>query len=273
MMLGSCFAANVGEKLRAEGYDVCVNPFGTLFNPVSIRNSISRLANPRPFTEEECVMMGAGADKWCSWSHYTLFARPAKEDFLRNANEALEQAASFYRKCDTLVLTFGTAWCFRHLSDGVTVSNCLKRPAREFERYLLNVKQIAELYRDIDKNMILTVSPIRHLADGLHGNQLSKSTLLLACDEIVAAGQKSAPGDCGAGQSFAGSLAESDRQPFAGSLAESDRQPRRAYFPAYEIMMDELRDYRFYASDGVHPSEEAVAIIADRFLNDFLPKF
>lgn len=250
MVLGSCFAAGMGERLAAKGYDVCINPFGTLFNPVSIRRSIDRLADPQPFTESDCIQMGAGSDLWCSFSYYTKFARPTKEEFLANANAALEQAADFFHHATHLIITFGTAYCFRHKERDTIVSNCLKRPAAEFERFRLTVDQIAELFSGVpaleDKHIIFTVSPIRHLADGADGNQLSKATLLLATEKIIAA--------------------HNDGQ---GPNSVLSQPPRWAYFPAYEIMLDELRDYRWYAGDGVHPSDIAAEIIFDRFEKDF----
>jgi len=247
LILGSCFAANVGARLEEEGFNVMVNPFGTLFNPVSIHNSLLRLHSGQPFTPEECVQMGAGSELWCSFSHYTRFARETPEEFLRVANDTLRQASTFFRSCNKVIITFGTAFCFRHIARNVVVSNCLKRPAREFERFRLSVGEIVSLWGDLGevlrseeasadegaagcKDVIFTVSPIRHLADTMHGNQLSKSILLMAIDEII-------------------------RQ-----------NSHCSYFPSYEIMIDELRDYSWYAEDKVHPSEEAVRLIGDRFL-------
>lgn len=247
MLLGSCFSANIGEKMREAGLDVTVNPFGTIFNPASIIASLHRLENPVPFTEEDCVMMGAGANLWCSFSHYTKFARATKEEFLAGANAALEEAAARWRECGRVILTFGTAWCFRHNATAETdpllsslfpgrpriVSNCLKRPGGEYSHELLKVGEIVEMYRDLvagcGKEVIFTVSPIRHLSDGPHANQLSKATLLLAQDEIIRGSS-----NC-------------------------------RYFPAYEIVLDELRDYSWYAADKVHPGPEAVDRIWSAF--------
>jgi len=249
LVLGSCFASNVGQRLKAEGFDVMVNPFGTLFNPVSIHSSLLRLRSGEPFTPEECVQMGAGSQLWCSFSHYTRFAHETPEEFLEFANGALREASTFFQSCNKLIITFGTAFCFRHIARNVVVSNCLKRPAREFERFRLNVEEIVRLWEDLgvlfgserfrdpmglrDREVVFTVSPIRHLADTMHGNQLSKSTLLMAIDEIV---------------------------------NRADNSLKCSYFPSYEIMLDELRDYRWYAEDKVHPSEEAIRVIGDRFL-------
>jgi hypothetical protein len=162
---------------------------------------------------------------------------------------ALEEAAEHFRKCNKVIITLGTSWCFRHLERDFIVSNCLKRPAAEFRRERLTVQETsAALQRIIDlcaaraaedpgfapKQFIFTVSPIRHFKDGAHGNQISKSTLLLGIEEVV-----------------------------SGLSAD--------YFPAYEIVMDELRDYRFYAEDMCHPSSQTVDYLRERFLAWALP--
>lgn len=233
MVLGSCFADNIGMKLLSGGFCACVNPFGTLYNPVSVARSIERLRLGVPFSGPDCRMMGAGAGLYCSFAHHTSFARPAEEEFLDNANSSLRQASLFYQSANRIIVTLGTSWCYRFKETGETVSNCLKRPASEFERYLLGVADVVSTLESVlenGKKYIFTVSPIRHLKDTAHGNQLSKSALLLALDDICA------------------------RHP---DICE--------YFPSYEIMMDELRDYRFYAEDMVHPSETAVGYLWERF--------
>ncbi|MBO4455058.1 MAG: GSCFA domain-containing protein [Bacteroidales bacterium] len=228
VLLGSCFADSIGEKMAAAGFDVMVNPFGTLYNPASIEQAVQRLDSGKPFGLEDCVQMGAGAGRICSFWHHTSFARATAEEFLSNANAKLQQASEFWKSANRLVLTLGTSFVWRH--DGRIVANCLKRPAGEFTREMLTVEQSSECLRGIasahpEKKILLTVSPIRHLGDGAHANALSKARLLLAADTIAA-----------------------------------------EYFPAYEIMMDELRDYRFYADDLVHPSPAAVSYIWERFL-------
>ena len=251
MMLGSCFSENIGVQLKNFGFDVCVNPFGVLYNPVSILNSVERMLLNRQFRLEDCVQIGAGDTRFCSFSHHTSFAREDAEAFIAEANAALEKAAEHFRKCSKVIITLGTSWCFRHLERDFIVSNCLKRPAAEFRRERLRVQETADaLQRIIDlcadraaedpefvsKEFIFTVSPIRHFKDGAHGNQISKSTLLLGIEEVVANAENSAD-----------------------------------YFPAYEIVMDELRDYRFYAEDMCHPSAQAVDYIRERFLAWALP--
>ncbi len=232
-VLGSCFADEIGARMEAAGFDVLRNPFGTLYNPASIAAAVARLDNAEPFTPEDCVEMGAGAGRICSFSHHTSFARPTAEEFLAHANERLAEASARWCACKRVILTLGTAWVWRALErpGQPVVANCLKRPAREFAHELLSVEACTELLRGIieahpDKQFILTVSPIRHLGDGAHANTVSKSTLHLAIQQLPV-----------------------------------------AYFPAYEIVMDELRDYRFYADDLVHPAPAAIQIIWERFLD------
>ena len=230
MMLGSCFTDNIGSQLRNFGFDVCVNPFGTLYNPASISESVQRLIQGTPFKETDCTTV---------------------EGFLSNANESVKQASDFFRKCNKVIITLGTSWCYRNTESGQIVCNCLKHPAYEFTREFLTPGQTSELLSEIiricrdqsekdprfvQKQFIFTVSPIRHFKDGAHGNQLSKSALLIGADETISTNGESAD-----------------------------------YFPAYEIVMDELRDYRFYAEDMCHPSQQAVDYIRERFLNWALP--
>lgn len=234
MMMGSCFSTEVGNILVEKGYDVILNPFGILFNPASIASSLVRLETGAHFTPADVIVRDG---QYVSFFHHGSFRRETPDLFLENANKALDEAVLFFKKADTIILTLGTAWVFRHLERGYIVSNCHKVPAREFRREFMNVDEIVSLlkpvvFRHPDKRWIFTVSPIRHMADGAHGNQLSKSTLLLAIDEL--------------------------QRLFSGVVG---------YFPAYEIMMDELRDHSWYIDGGSHPTPEAVKIIAERFLS------
>lgn len=235
LVIGSCFADRIGEKLCRAGYRVLVNPFGTLYNPVSVVNAVSRLASGAEFVEADCVAVGAGAGLCCSFSHHTSFARPDRQEFLRGANAALSQAHDFYQNCRKLIITLGTSWCYKFKETGEVVANCLKIDPKCFERELLSLPNAVALLSSFlrrfpDRKFIFTVSPIRHPGDGAHGNLLGKSILILAVQAVC------------------------------------ERFPDRAeYFPAYELMMDELRDYRFYADDLVHPSGLAVDYIWERF--------
>lgn len=241
-VLGSCFADNMGQKMVDLGFDVCLNPFGTLYNPVSVCNSVARLTSGIPFSESECVQMGAGAGLVCSFSHHTSFARRTEDEFLNVANASLKEASLWWKAATKVIITLGTAWIYEYLRSGETVSNCLKIDAKEFSRRRLSVRETATLLMNMvarhpEKEFIFTVSPIRHLKDGAHGNQLSKSTLLLALDEVIA------------------------------------KFPERCeYFPAYEIVLDELRDYRFYAADMIHPSDQAVDYLWSRFVRFAMPE-
>lgn len=236
MVLGSCFADEMGNKLFSSGFNVCCNPFGTLYNPESILNGIERLSCGTPFEEDDCVPMGAGADLVCSFSHHTSFARKSGSEFLENANASLKNAAAFWKSCNKVIVTFGTSMVWKFKESGKTVSNCLKRPSYEFTHEMLETARIREIIRAMtdghpEKEFIFTVSPIRHLGDGAHANQISKARLITALDEE------------GSGH----------------------------YFPAYEILLDELRDYRFYADDLVHPSKTAVEIIWERLVEAAVP--
>lgn len=241
-VLGSCFADNIGGKMVDLGFDVCVNPFGTIYNPVSVCNSIARLTSGIPFSESECVQMGAGAGLVCSFSHHTSFARRTEDEFLQVANASLKEATLRWKAASKVIITLGTAWIYEYTSSGETVSNCLKIEAKEFTRRRLSVRETATLLMNMvarhpEKEFFFTVSPIRHLKDGAHGNQLSKSTLLLALDEVLA------------------------------------KFPERCeYFPAYEIVLDELRDYRFYSPDMIHPSAQTVDYLWSRFVRFAMPE-
>lgn len=241
VILGSCFADNMGQKMVDLGFDVCLNPFGTLYNPVSVCNSVARLTSGIPFSKDECVQMGAGAGLVCSFSHHTSFARRTEDEFLQVANASLKEASLRWKAASKVIITLGTAWIYEYLRSGETVSNCLKIDAKEFSRRRLSVRETATLLMNMiarhpEKEFMFTVSPIRHFKDGAHGNQISKSTLLLALDEVLA------------------------------------KFPERCeYFPAYEIVLDELRDYRFYAADMIHPSDQAVDYLWSRFVRFAVP--
>lgn len=238
-VLGSCFADSIGTRLTEAGFKVCVNPFGTIYNPSSIAMAVERLSSCTLFKEDDCVRMGAGADLICSFQHHTSFARHDAQSFLSDANRALCDASAYWRKCRKVIITLGTARVWKH--SGEVVSNCLKRPGTEFESVMLSPAEVATTLRGIvdgnpDKEFIFTVSPIRHLGRGAHDNTLSKSTLQLGLSEVT------------------------------GEFPD-----RVSYFPAFEIFLDELRDYRFCAEDLAHPTDVAVRYIWERFLESAVP--
>lgn len=248
MVLGSCYADAIAGKLKAAGFDVMVNPLGTLYNPASVRSTILRLSRDGLFTAEDCVEMGAGAGKICSYEHHTSFARTTEDEFLSNANARLTEAREFWRQCTRVIITYGNSHIWEPVSPERrsrlltgAVSNCLKRPAADFTRRMLPVAETASLtsasiLENPDKKFIFAVSPIRHLSDGAHTNSLSKASLLLGVNAAISGCDNA------------------------------------CYFPAFEIIMDELRDYRFYAEDMIHPSETAVEIIWYRFREAATPQ-
>lgn len=231
LFIGSCFADSVGVIMQEAGFSATLNPFGVLYNPASIAHSFYRLASREPFTGADAVFYDG---LYTSFWHHSRFSRPTEDEFLADANAALEAAADAFSAADVCVVTLGTSWVFRHLERDMIVSNCHKIPAAEFRRERLSVEQSVDYLAPViaanpQKLWIFTVSPIRHMADGAHGNQISKASLLLAVEQL------------------------------------RERFPNVEYFPAYEIMMDELRDYRFYEENLTHPSHLAVEYIFDCF--------
>ena len=232
LFLGSCFADEVGGICRGLGFDALVNPFGVLYNPASIAQSLERLGNGRPFAPEEVIEVGEG--QYCTFSHNTAFWQHDEAMLLETVNNGLKEAHGRFVNAKWIVVSLGTSWVFRHKETHQVVSNCHKLPARQFDRVFLSVEQSVECLSKVvqahpDKQFVFTVSPLRHLKDGLHENQLSKAALLLAVDKVC--------------------------KQFGNAH----------YFPAYEILLDELRDYRFYKDDMVHPTEQAVRYIWERF--------
>ena len=234
LFLGSCFADEVGGLCRGLGFDAQVNPFGVLYNPASIAQSVERLGSGEPFTHDEVIAVGKG--QYCTFSHNTAFWNASEAELLEQVNKSLNAAHEHFLQSKWVVVSLGTSWVFRNKENGKVVSNCHKLPARQFDREFLTVEQSEAYLAKIlqaypDKQFIFTVSPLRHLKDGLHENQLSKAALLLAVDRVC--------------------------KQFGNAH----------YFPAYEILLDELRDYRFYKEDMVHPTEQAVRYIWEHFVD------
>ena len=232
LFLGSCFADEVGSICRGLGFDAMVNPFGVLYNPASIAQSVERLNSGMPFSHDEVIRVGEG--QYCTFSHNTAFWRLSEEALLEYVNLSLGTAQERFVMAKWVIVSLGTSWVFRNKENGQVVSNCHKLPANQFERHFLSMEQSSEclseiVHRHPEKQFIFTVSPLRHLKDGLHENQLSKAALLLAVDQVC------------------------------------KQYDNAHYFPAYEILLDELRDYRFYKEDMVHPTEQAVQYIWERF--------
>lgn len=234
LFLGSCFADEVGSICKGLGFDAQVNPFGVLYNPMSIANAIHRLRSDVPFTHKEVIR--TGEEFYCTFSHNTEFWSRSENDLLKRVNDSLAQAHGHFTQSKWIVVSLGTAWVYRYRETLEVVANCHKMPSHLFDRFCLSLPSVVTVLSDMvksnpDKQFIFTVSPLRHLKDGLHGNQLSKSTLLLAVEEVC------------------------------------ERFENAHYFPAYEILLDELRDYRFYKEDMVHPTDQAVRYILEKFVD------
>ncbi len=232
LFLGSCFADEIGGICKGLGFDALVNPFGVLFNPASICQSVKRLESGKDFTKDDVIEVGN--EFYCTFSHNTEFWNPSPEKLLETVNSSLSSARQHFMHAKWIVISLGTSWIYRHKQRGLIVSNCHKLPSQLFQREFLTTEQSTELLSQLvekhkDKQFIFTISPLRHLKDGLHENQISKAALLLAVDEIC------------------------------------KRFGNTHYFPAFEILLDELRDYRFYKEDMIHPTEQAVRYIWERF--------
>ena len=229
--IGSCFADNVAARLSGGGFRVEANPFGVMFNPASVAATIERLASGKPFCESDFCT--DGTRHFC-YSLHGSFSSTSLAESLAKANRALVVGAEALALADLVIITLGTAWIYER--EGRVVANCHKQPAAQFTRRKMSVEEIVGRFCALidgvlkEKRILFTVSPIRHLKDGLAENSLSKAILRVAIDELCR------------------------------------RYPDRChYFPAYELLVDDLRDYRFYAEDMLHPSKQAVDYVWRKF--------
>lgn len=241
MLLGSCFADSIGQKLIREKYQCLVNPFGTLYNPASIAALLLRSISEQEYTAQSPEIFTA--NNAFSWMHHSSFHAESAEELAIKLNKTMHCVAEWLRNCDVLIVTFGSSYIYRQKETGMLVANCHKQPDTLFQRVRLAAYDIADSWTTLlhllhsvnpKLQIIFTVSPIRHKRDGMHQNQLSKAELLLAIDQL--------------------------------------QMDFTHYFPSYEIQLDELRDYRFYADDMVHPSDLAVQYIYQRFADTYIPK-
>jgi hypothetical protein len=234
--VGSCFAETMGSRLETNRFKCTVNPSGILFNPSSVAALLERLAQNRPYCADD-LFLHQGL--WKSRDHHSHFDNADRDAALGMMNDRLSRAAAFLDKLDVLMITFGTSAIYWHKEQKRVVANCHRMPNELFERRLLSAEEIVARYRDLFSKLllknprlliVLTVSPVRHLRDDPHENSVSKARLMAAAYELELL--------------------------FPATIY---------YFPAYEIMMDELRDYRFYAADMAHPNEIAADYLWDRF--------
>ncbi|MBP1630475.1 MAG: hypothetical protein H6Q15_1368 [Bacteroidetes bacterium] len=240
-LIGSCFTENIGSKLSENGFNIDINPFGIIYNPISISECIRKVAN-KDFLNSSDLIKVEGF--WKSYSHHGDFRSENQNTCLQIINQRIESSHPILNNSKYLIITLGTAWIYTHIESQRIMGNCHKIPSNCFEKKLLNINEIVEelgqsikLFLDNsnleNKKVIITISPIRHWKDGYRENQISKSVLHLATQELCL------------------------------------QDNRIEYFPSYEIVMDDLRDYRFYESDMLHPSTLAIDYIWGKFVNTF----
>jgi hypothetical protein len=237
--LGSCFADNIAAKLIEHKFQIMQNPFGVIYNPVSIENSIKLTFDNWNFSGDDLIFSNG---EYHSFYHHSSFSSENQDEILKKINSGISKTRDFILNADIAVITFGTVWVYRHKATNQIVSNCHKLPASEFTREKLSldetVKSIARSVKYLrmmnpEIKVVLTVSPVRHWKDGAVENQRSKATLILAIEKIL--------------------------QECEGVF----------YFLSYEIVLDDLRDYRFYDEDLVHPNKLAVNYIWEKFSDTF----
>jgi hypothetical protein len=240
MFIGSCFASNIGSQMEIGHLPVMINPAGAVYNPVSVSNTLDIITSKKEFVSEDLHFYDGN---WLSFFHYTDFSSADPLVVLEKINTKTTEASEFLSKAKYLFITFGTARVYVLKKSGMIVSNCHKIPSSQFESKLLSVEEIVEVWsQQLEKldefypklKVVFTVSPVRHWKDGAHGNQVSKSVLFLAIEELLS--HKTSP----------------------------------KYFPAYELLMDDLRDYRFYNDDMLHPSVQAINYIWEAFADCYL---
>ena len=235
LTIGSCFAQNIGEYFNHYRFNIMGNPYGVLYNPVSIFNSFKLVLDKKEFTQRDLIEANG---EWHSFYHHSDFSHHEPNICLDKINSGLKATTDFLNNSELVIITYGTAYVYRNIEQDIVVSNCHKIPAKDFERNRLSlietkktIEQTINLLKTINENIriIFTVSPVRHWKDGAANNQISKSTLLLAINDVIKTHK-----NC-------------------------------EYFPSYEIIMDDLRDYRFYNSDLLHPNRIATDYIWEKF--------
>ena len=234
VLLGSCFSKNIGNKLTYFKFQTHQNPFGILFHPKAIENLITNAINEKEYVSKDLIFQD---ERWHSFDAHSNLSSSNQEILLKKLNSSVQATNKKLKKATHIIITLGTSWVYRSIETGAVVANCHKIPQKKFSKELLSIveinkslKTIISLLKSINKdiNVLFTVSPIRHLKDGFIENTQSKSHLIAAIHNIV---------DC----------------------------KNVSYFPSYEIMMDELRDYRFYSEDMIHPNKIAINYIWEKF--------
>ena len=240
VLLGSCFSDNIGEKLAYFKFNNLVNPFGILFHPIAIENFILNSINEKQFSDNDVFCHN---EIWHSFETHSILSSSSKNELLASINSAVKHSKKQLQQATHIIITVGTSWVYRYIETDTLVANCHKIPQKKFSKELLTINEITEslegsiaLIKSLKKDVsiIFTLSPIRHLKNGFIENKLSKAHLLSAIHEVT------------------------------------DPKDGIHYFPSYEIMMDELRDYRFYAEDMIHPNAIAIQYIWERFRDTWI---
>lgn len=271
VFIGSCFADNISAQFASRKFKVQANPFGTVYNPLSIAQMVKNIAEGKVYGDTDvfqdvCRDNGHGDNLWHSWDAHSSLSASTREECVDKLNAATTQARDFLRKADAVFITLGTAFVYYLKDSGKPVSNCHRQDPALFERRMISVEEAAQALKSIVRSLkkikqdqiatptirdddtkfhvIFTVSPLRHLSDGAHNNTLSKATLQLAVNSAISNVTTVPP-------------------------ASSGTFPAVDYFPSYEIVMDELRDYRFYSDDMIHLSKTAEAYIFERMVSAY----
>lgn len=235
LLLGSCFAEHIGEKLQYYKLKSLSNPFGILFHPLAIKKLVFNAVEKREFTEVDIFFHN---EQWHSFEAHSRLDSVSKEELIETLNQQRKLVFNQLEKSTHIIITLGTAWVYRFLKTDELVANCHKVPQKEFSKELLSVIEIVEILKEISRvvkeinpkcNILFTVSPVRHLKDGFIENTRSKAHLIAAIHQVL------------------------------------EKEENAFYFPSYEIMMDELREYRFYNEDMLHPNPIAVNYIWEKF--------
>jgi hypothetical protein len=241
MLLGSCFAESMGKKFDYFKFQNTTNPFGIIFNPVSLAKLIERSAQKEFYTEEDIFFHN---DLWQCYEVHSELSHPDKETFLSNLNSIVELTHRHIGSLTHCIITLGTSWIYRNIETNEIVANCHKVPQKQFIKELLSPEIISQSIESIlfsisvinpNCKSIFTISPVRHLKDGFTENNLSKAHLIAAIHKTI-----------------------------------THLPSPITYFPSYEIMMDELRDYRFYAEDLLHPNQTAIDYIWIQFFENYI---
>lgn len=249
MLLGSCFAENMGNKFDYFKFQATTNPFGIVFNAVSLEKLIRRSVENRKFTESDIFFHN---DLWHCYEVHSELSNSDKDSFLESLNDIIRSTNKQLNDSTHIIITLGTSWVYRNIESKEIVANCHKVPQKQFTKELLSIHQTEESLQSIislihsvnpNCNFIFTVSPVRHIKDGFAENTLSKAHLIAAIHSIL-------------------------NKKFSTSLEMTNQN--RNYFPSYEIMMDELRDYRFYAEDMLHPNQTAIDYIWIQFFENYV---